>query len=432
MHVGTVAVERTGAMNLRSGRVLALLVVGCSLGACVSPAPERVTERPTAGEEEPEREARVTAAAPREARVRRSAIVPRRVARVADVPRELPAAGRYRVHMIDVGTGLAILVQGADFTLLYDGGTNDRAEQGSLQDQNDETRLLSYLFAALGPSGGPSCAPAGDPWPPADGSVRIDHVVLSHPHADHGNMLDSVLACYDVGTVWDAGHVNRTLFLRAFYSAVVAEAGVRFRTVRPIPANRTYDFGQGNRVQFPQALAWETFATGHVEELGQGARFTVVHADPRRAVGDPNECSIVLRVELGGRSVLLTGDVESGPRADPSEPAVGAEREMIDHHAELLDVDVLQVAHHGSMTSSRAEFLAAVSPSIALVSSGPNEYSGVRLPDPEVMRALERTGARVLSTFEHDAQCADDSGAVHDRIGRETGPGGCDNWVLDF
>jgi len=106
---------------------------------------------------------------------------------------------------------------------------------------------------------------------------------------------------------------------------------------------------------------------------------------------------------------------------------------MIDHAPELLNVDVLQVAHHGSMTSSRSEFLSAVEPSYALVSSGPNRYGRVTLPDPAVLAALRATGARVLSTTDHDAECVDDAGnAEADRVGLETGPGGCDNWVLDL
>jgi len=39
----------------------------------------------------------------------------KRVETAADLPKEPPAPGTYRVHLIDVGTGLSILIQGADF-----------------------------------------------------------------------------------------------------------------------------------------------------------------------------------------------------------------------------------------------------------------------------------------------------------------------------
>jgi hypothetical protein len=70
---------------------------------------------------------------------------------LVDVSRTPPPPGTYRVHLIDVGTGLAILVQGHDFNLLYDGGTNDAAEK--------PLRVISYLAEAIGPSGDEACVP---------------------------------------------------------------------------------------------------------------------------------------------------------------------------------------------------------------------------------------------------------------------------------
>jgi beta-lactamase superfamily II metal-dependent hydrolase len=52
-----------------------------------------------------------------------------RVETAADVPKNPPAPGSFRIHLIDVGTGLAILVQGHDFAMLYDAGTNDKEER---------------------------------------------------------------------------------------------------------------------------------------------------------------------------------------------------------------------------------------------------------------------------------------------------------------
>jgi beta-lactamase superfamily II metal-dependent hydrolase len=46
-----------------------------------------------------------------------------------DVSATPPPPGTYRVHMIDVGTGLALLVQGHDWTRLYDGGSGDPGEK---------------------------------------------------------------------------------------------------------------------------------------------------------------------------------------------------------------------------------------------------------------------------------------------------------------
>jgi len=42
-----------------------------------------------------------------------------------------PLPGNFVVHAIDVGTGLAIFVEGPDFTLLYDAGSNDDSARGA-------------------------------------------------------------------------------------------------------------------------------------------------------------------------------------------------------------------------------------------------------------------------------------------------------------
>ena len=93
--------------------------------------------------------------------------------------------------------------------------------------------------------------------------------------------------------------------------------------------------------------------------------------------------------------------------------------------AAAVHADILQVGHHGSKTSSRRAFLAAVKPHLALVSSGPKHYGKVVLPDPEVIEALKSLGAQVLRTDERDANCP-----VEHRIGGDSGPGGCDSYVI--
>lgn len=312
-----------------------------------------------------------------------------RVDSLDDLPDRPPPAGSWRIHMIDVGTGLAILVQGADFTLLYDAGTNDAREKPA--------RVMTYLAAAL--------APARD----------IEHVVLSHPHLDHASALDTVLFDYDVGHVWDSGRVNQAVFYRYFLEGVARETGATYHTAGEVPPDRTIHV-KGFDVTIPETVTWATFSEGDVVSLGRDARFTLLHAEAKEH-RDPNENSVVIVVELGATRLLLTGDAESGPRADPSAPLGDVEEHLVDHFADEIDVDILQVGHHGSKTSSRRAFLDAVTPSLALVSVGPKAYSGTTLPDPEVIAALEAVGATVLRTDEHDADCAG-------------GPGGCDSWIV--
>src|SRR5262249_25625924 len=115
----------------------------------------------------------------------------------------------------------------------------------------------------------------------------------------------------------------------------------------------------------------------------------------------------------------------SGSRKDPSYPIGEVEEFLVDHHRAEFHADILQVGHHGSKTSSRRDFIAAVKPSLGLVSSGPKQYGRVVLPDREVIEELEHAGAKILRTDERDGECP-----VHGRIGGDYGPGGCDTWVI--
>jgi competence protein ComEC len=324
-----------------------------------------------------------------------------RVEAPADVPREPPAPGTYRIHLIDVGTGLSILVQGADFNLLYDAGTNDRDEKPS--------RILRYLAAAIGPSGDDLCGEEGPKRP-------IQRVVLSHPHFDHASAMDLVVHCYDVQDFYDSGRINDAKFYRALMDSLARSPATRYHTAASVPDDHLQD---GARIE-----KWERFSEGDVVELGEGAKFTILHAEPK-SVKDINENSVVIAVQLGGIRLLLVGDAPSGSRQDPSAPAGEVEQFLIDHHAAEIHADILQVGHHGSKTSSRRAFLQAVHPKLALVSSGPKVYGHTVLPDREVIDEIQRTGAKILRTDERDDNCP-----LRGRIGGDEGPGGCDSYII--
>ena len=333
-----------------------------------------------------------------------------KIASPDDVPTTPPAVGTYRVHMIDVGTGLAILLQGHDFNLLYDAGTNDPGEK--------PMRVVAYLARAIGPSGDDTCVESGEPAPTQ--RLRLDHVVLSHPHLDHGSALDLVVHCYDVQHVWDSGRVNDAAFYRDFLTAIAASSTVSYHTAADVPSDHVVGV-KGAEIKISR---WERFSESDTVKLGEAATFTILHAEAKKKT-DPNQNSVVIVVELGGTRVLLVGDAESGDRKDPREAAGDVEQFLLDHHATAVRADILQVGHHGSKTSSRRAFLSAVKPRMALVSSGPKRYGKVTLPDPEVLGELKSLGAEILRTDERDASCP-----VERRIGGDSGPGGCDSYMI--
>jgi competence protein ComEC len=403
------------ARVLASAAALAI-PVACSSGAPGAPSTEG---EPSPGDDD-------AGAPPDSAAASGPSIRVHTASAVADVPRGQPASGAYRVHLIDVGTGLAVLVQGHDFNMLFDGGSND--DQAGISSTGNRNRLLAYLFAAIGPSGPKVCVPDGDARPKVDApKLTLTHVFLSHPHNDHVSMLDDVLQCYRAANVWDAGVVYQTTAYRSFVQAFADDAQVHLRTATVPSAGKRMTIN-GEAISI--AGTWEKFDDSRRDvPLGDGASFKVLHADGA-TYEDVNQNSIVLSVKLGEKKLLLMGDAESGERADPTAPVGYVEKFLLQVYASELKSDIMQIGHHGSKTSSRLEFLRAVSPTHALISSGPTTYAGIRLPDVEVVDAIGSLASKteILRTDTHDGHCP-----VADRVGMDDGaPGGCDNYVLEI
>src|SRR5262249_60564912 len=110
----------------------------------------------------------------------------------------------------------------------------------------------------------------------------------------------------------------------------------------------------------------------------------ILHPPPDWPVPALNETSLTMRLRYGRVGVLLTGDVEAR-----------AEASILADPAELAAM-VLKVPHHGSRTSSSADFVRAVGPRVAVISVGAdNRY---HLPSPEVEERYRALGVCVVRT----------------------------------
>ncbi|MGQ9483362.1 MBL fold metallo-hydrolase [Chloroflexus sp.] len=188
------------------------------------------------------------------------------------------------------------------------------------------------------------------------GIGHIDVMVASHPHADHIGGLVDVLRALPVKGFWTSGATHTTGTYEQLLDAI---------DVARVPY---YEVQRGDTIP----LGW--------------LRFEVLHSDPE--ADDLNNTSVVLRLAYGHVSFLFTGDVEAA-----------AELDMLSTVRDRLKATILKVAHHGSHTSSTAEFLAAVQPRIAVYSAGRDNNYGH--PHRETIQALQRVGAAVYGTDEH-------------------------------
>jgi len=186
-------------------------------------------------------------------------IAVRRVASPRDVPRGRHLQG-HSGFISSMSTGLSILIQGSDFDMLYDGGSKD--DKRGMTASGNKNRLLAYLAAAIGPSGPAGCVSEGDGQAQGSAPERVlGTVVLSHPHEDHGNLLDDALTCYRVLDIWDTGVVNDAAFYPDFLRAVVNEDGATFHTAAPLPAARTFVV-QRAEVRVPESCAGGALFSG--------------------------------------------------------------------------------------------------------------------------------------------------------------------------
>ena len=254
--------------------------------------------------------------------------------------------GRLTVNFLDVGQGDAALVTMPDgTTLLIDGGGRPRfggdanSSRGSEFESDSrsigEAVVSEYLW-----------------W---RGQDAVDYIVATHADADHIDGLNDIVNNFDIRSAL----VART-------PAIDPEFSEFARTLQQ--HRKPYQLvGVGDVLRFGDAKAtvcWPVFKDGDSESR--------------------NNDSLVLRLEYGERTILMTGDIEKEAEA------------AILRGGSDLKVDVVKVPHHGSKTSSTDAFVKATQPQLAVISVGLNSMFGH--PRPEVVERWKLSGAEVMTT----------------------------------
>lgn len=232
-----------------------------------------------------------------------------------------PEGSAFSVRFLDVGQADAALVSCDGEYMLIDGGNADDSD------------LVYATLEKLGVD-------------------ELDYMVATHAHEDHIGGLSGALNYAAVDTAFSPVSQYNT---KVFQNMV------------------KYLDEQNKSLTIPQPGDTFTLGSAQVEVLGPVAQYD-----------DPNNTSIVLRVDYGETAFLFTGDMEAAAEAD-----------LLDSGA-YLAADVLKVGHHGSGTSTSYRFLREVMPRYAVISVGAGNKYGH--PSDDVLSRLRDADAQVFRT----------------------------------
>lgn len=236
----------------------------------------------------------------------------------------ISAFSELSVHFIDVGQGDAILIHCDDKYLLLDAGP---LEAGRV--------VNTYLRETLG-------------------VTQLDTVIASHEHDDHLLGMPDALSGFRVNKIYTPPAVPMSWW---------------FEHVLP-GLNQT-------ELQIQRPESGEKIVLGSAE-------LTFLETMKESEVA--NNLCLVLRVDYGKNSVLLTADLE------------GDGESYLLEKQEKLQADVLKIGHHGGNTSTTDAFLKAVNPEYAVISVGKGNKHGH--PHAETLNKLIKRNIKTFRTDE--------------------------------
>ena len=227
--------------------------------------------------------------------------VPQPVPRQIAQPQPFESFFGFEVHYLDVGQADASLIVCEDQAMLIDAGN-----------AADSSLIYTYLKD--------------------HGIEHLNYIISTHPHEDHVGGL--------------AGALN-------YASVDVAYSPVTEYDSRAFSSFVKYLDAQDVTITVPSPGDTFTLGSATAQIIG-----------PIIASDDPNNMSIVCRIEYGDTSFLFTGDAEREEELEILETSYA------------LESTVLKVGHHGSSSSTTYPFLRAVHPVYAVISVGADNTYG--------------------------------------------------------
>src|SRR5688572_3746146 len=262
------------------------------------------------------------------------------------------AAQQLEIHYINVGWGGSVLVKGPDgTTVLLAAGTTGKGTNN----------VVPYL-QSIGIL-------------PANG---LDYTVAGHQHCDHIGGLDEVVnAGYDVGVKnYYNGSTNTSTCVTGWNSAAATTtAGAPVA----VPVGTQILLGNGAKL---------TFIARNGSIIGGGSV----------AVSDENDRSIAVLIQYGGFDYIWASDMGGG---NIDEACTGRfTSSQTDVETSVIQaispggafplisaggIDVMNVNHHGSESSTNMNWMNMSQPAVALISVGGGQGSNFELPRIDVV-----------------------------------------------
>jgi competence protein ComEC len=223
--------------------------------------------------------------------------------------------------VLDVGQGSAALLQAGDVSILIDAGERDQGES-----------VRSALKAA--------------------GVTKLDRLILTHLHTDHYGGALSLIGSIPITEIWVPETPEELTPTIKMYSNLL-------------------DAIEDENV--PVAL----LSSPAVYTLTEDVTLSVLDGF-LETPESLNDTSLILRIDCGDASFLITGDAGT------------AQEDQLRLSGEPISVDVLVAGHHGSSTSSRQYFLNTVQPAASVISVGAN--NSYNLPNEHTVERLAAFG----------------------------------------
>ena len=264
----------------------------------------------------------------------------------------LASAQQLEIHYINVSWGGSVLVKGPDGTkVLLEAGNTGRGTG----------RVVPYL-QSIGIM-------------PANG---LDYTIVGHQHCDHLGGLDEVI---------NAGY---NVHIKNYYNGSSTTS--------------TCVTGWNTAAAATTAGAPVAVPVGTVIQLGNGARLTVVARNGSIigggsvSVSNENDRSIAVLIQYGGFDYLWASDMGGG---NIDEACTGRfTSSQTDVESSVVQaispggafpmvsaggIDVLNVNHHGSESSTNKNWMNLSQPAVAVISTGAGQSSGFELPRIDVV-----------------------------------------------